>query len=84
MPAGEEFVVLRATGVATGEPIAFAQCLIDCLSEPFKIDGVTVEIGACAGLVCSEGAESLLSAADSRCVRPRPLVPYRRAISSWR
>ncbi|MDE2239153.1 MAG: EAL domain-containing protein [Rhodospirillales bacterium] len=68
MPAGEEFVVLRAIVDVAGEPLAFAQRLIDCLSEPFKIDGVTVQIGACAGLVFSEGsgegAESLLSAAD--------------------
>ncbi|MDE2318355.1 MAG: EAL domain-containing protein [Rhodospirillales bacterium] len=68
MPAGEEFVVLHKQGATHEDPLAFAQHLIGCLSEPFKIDGVTVQIGACAGLVCSEGsgegAESLLSAAD--------------------
>ncbi|MDE1895989.1 MAG: diguanylate cyclase, partial [Rhodospirillales bacterium] len=68
MPAGEEFVVLRKQGATDEDPLAFAQHLIGCLSQPFKIDGVTVQIGACAGLVCSEGsgegAESLLSAAD--------------------
>ncbi len=68
MPAGEEFVVLRKQGGAAEDSLALSQHLISCLSEPFEIDGVTVQIGACAGLVCSEGsgegAESLLSAAD--------------------
>ncbi len=68
MPEGEEFVVLREHNATDVDSLAFAQHLIACLSEPFKIDGVSVQIGACAGLVCSEGsgegAESLLSAAD--------------------
>ncbi len=38
------------------------------MSEPFVVDGVTAQIGACAGLVRSDGggewAEALLSAAD--------------------
>lgn len=68
LPNGDEFVVLRKHAAAQEDPLAFAQRLIACLIEPFGIDGVSVQIGACAGLVCSEGSgerpEALLSAAD--------------------
>ncbi len=68
LPGGDEFVVLRAGGVAPEADMALARQLIACLSEPFLVDGVTAQIGACAGLVRSDGsgerAEALLSAAD--------------------
>ena len=68
LPGGFEFVILRKQAPAQEEAIAFAKKLIACLSEHFKIDGLSVQVGACAGLVYSEGggevAEALLSAAD--------------------
>ncbi|HTQ71865.1 MAG TPA: EAL domain-containing protein, partial [Acidocella sp.] len=68
LPGGDEFVVLRARALAPEADMALARKLIACLSEPFLVDGVTVQIGACAGLVRSDGsgerAEALLSAAD--------------------
>ena len=61
-------MILRKQAPAQEEAIAFAKKLIACLSEHFKIDGLSVQVGACAGLVYSEGggevAEALLSAAD--------------------
>ncbi len=67
-PGTEEFVVLRRHAVAEEDALALSYRLIARLSEPFEIGGVTLQIGACAGLACSEGtgevAEALLSAAD--------------------
>lgn len=68
LPGGDEFMVLRAEKAGCEEAQAFARGLISCLSEPFVVEGTTVQIGACAGVVCSDGAgaraEALLSAAD--------------------
>lgn len=67
LPGGDEFIVLRAGDVGAEDAAALARKLVACLADAFTIEGVNVQIGACAGLARgsgAEGAEALLIAAD--------------------
>ncbi|AKK24926.2 bifunctional diguanylate cyclase/phosphodiesterase [Pandoraea oxalativorans] len=65
---GDEFVVLTRHGGAAAEAPALAARLIDALQRPFDLDGVSVEISACAGIALAPDdgtrVEALLRASD--------------------
>lgn len=51
-PKGNEFLVLRTQLQPKSDAEALANHLVATVSEPFIIDGVTVQLGAAAGVVC--------------------------------
>ena len=64
-PSGNEFLVLRAQKQLKDGAVDFAKQLVTTVSEPFLIEGITVQLGAAAGISCRKIAvgetESLLN-----------------------
>jgi diguanylate cyclase (GGDEF)-like protein len=65
---GDEFAVLQMAGGDEAPPHALAQRLLDSVSSPYEIGGVTVQIGASIGIAVfpadGESGDQLLRGAD--------------------
>ena len=65
---GDEFAVLLAAGGAAGGGLALARRIVEAVSEPFEVEGLTLRIGASCGVApladCDPEVEAVMKAAD--------------------
>ena len=80
---GDEFVVLLEGVAGAVEPAAAATRMLHALTQPFKLDGATVQVSASIGIATGSSCtpRSLLHAADSAMYQAKGIGPGQMIIS---